>query len=104
MLTACCPRPLQIGADLSESHRGANFTEASSEDMRNVFGAILQLGRQNGATRIGGWLPDQAAVRDCFPLEQREREVAMIKSLIPGCRFNKTTIQSAQHFCEIDHI
>lgn len=75
-----------------------------SDSLRLLFGLVIDLAGQKGKTGVGGWLPDEPAIRSLFDLQPRSRSVTMVKSLDAGLKIEKRHLTTADRFCKIDHV
>jgi predicted N-acetyltransferase YhbS len=76
-----------------------------SEDLaQSLYAALVVLARAGGACRVGGWLPDEPAAKQWFPLTPRRTEITMIKPLEWRGPLDDELIAATSRFCEIDHV
>lgn len=92
----------QAGGDLKMTDIAV--PEASDEEMEQVYRAVQAYAAGLNRARLGGWLPDTAAVRRCFSLEPRSREITMLKPLGSADALGDDLLAAAMHFQEIDHV
>jgi GNAT superfamily N-acetyltransferase len=76
----------------------------SAELAELMYGAFIQLAREGGARRAGGWLPDNETTRRIFQLTPRRTEITMIKPLVGQGTLGADLIAGTSRFCEIDHV
>ncbi|MEX0676819.1 MAG: GNAT family N-acetyltransferase [Pirellulales bacterium] len=80
------------------------LADQSSALAEKLYAATISLAVENGAQRVGGWLPEVPAAREVFELAPRQTEITMIKSLSPEHPFDDEQVASTSRFCEIDHV
>jgi GNAT superfamily N-acetyltransferase len=78
--------------------------DPGDEAALEIFRALVREGAARGWKSIGGWLPDNAAVRSMFVLTNRPEELTMLKSFADDIVLDDNLLHSAQHFREIDHV
>ncbi len=76
----------------------------SDELGEQLYAALGELARSNGAARVGGWLSDTGATRKLFTLTPRATEITMIKPLADVGPLDQSLIAGTSRFCEIDHV
>lgn len=69
-----------------------------------LFGLIIDLAGRKGKTGVGGWLPDEPAIRFLFDLQPRTESVTMFKSLDAGLKIEERHLATADRVCKIDHV
>lgn len=69
-----------------------------------LYRLLAEYGQQQGAARIGGWLPDLSVARRWFQLAPRSDEIPMFKSLAPTVVLDDESIARTDCFCELDHV
>lgn len=75
-----------------------------SDSLRLLFRMIIDLAAQKGKTGVGGWLPDDPAIRSLFDLQPRTQSVTMVKSLDAGLTIGEKHLETADRICKIDHV
>jgi hypothetical protein len=79
----------------------ADQSDALADQM---FRALAVAARAAGASRLGGWMPDNAVTRAHFELAPRQTEITMVKPLAWGGALSHEMIAGAGRFCELDHV
>jgi len=85
------------------------ITDYAWNDERPELGEALYLAvaaraAEQGAPRVGGWLPDNSTTRKLFALTPRRQEITMIKPLVGPLAEIDQLVASTHCFCEIDHV
>ena len=80
------------------------LSDQSERRAEQLYAALLDLAQREGASRVGGWLPESAAARKFFDITPRQTEITMIKPLVALANFDRETIAGTSRFCEIDHV
>jgi predicted N-acetyltransferase YhbS len=76
-----------------------------SESLAEAFYTALETSAHaTGAKRVGGWMPDSAAVRNVFALAPRSVEITMIKPLAWSGKLSDEMIADCDRICEFDHV
>ena len=75
-----------------------------SDSLRLLFSLVIDLAERKGKTGVGGWLPNEPAIRSLFDLQARTESVTMVKSLDTGLRIEERHLKTADRFCRIDHV
>lgn len=75
-----------------------------SDSLRLLFRLVIDLAGRKGKTGVGGWLPDEPAIRSLFNLQPRTQSVTMVKSLDAGLKVEERHLATADRFCKIDHV
>ena len=96
---------LRIGRK-ADAWRITDFALADqSESLAEALcAALVELAREGGAGRVGGWLPDSGAANLFFAPTQRRIEITMIKRLAWSGKLTDELIAGTSRFCEIDHV
>jgi len=71
---------------------------------RALLSALLQLGRERGAARVGGWMAATPLHRELFTVTPRTREITMLKSLEGGPPLGPDAVAAVDYFQEMDHV
>lgn len=74
------------------------------DSLRLLFRRVIDLAERKGKTGVGGWLPDEPAIRSQFDLQPRTQSVTMVKSLDTGLKIERVHLETADRFCKIDHV
>ena len=74
------------------------------DSLRLLFRLVIDLAERQGKTGVGGWLPDEPAIRSLFDLQPRTQSVTMVKSLDAGLKIEQEHLETADRFCKIDHV
>ena len=64
--------------------------------------ALVQRGRELGATTLSGWLPTTSTLSCHFEAESRSQEITMLVSLSSHIRFSERLVRNS-HFWSADH-
>lgn len=80
------------------------FTDQSTQLAEQSYTALVRWAAEQGARRVGGWLPPGEAASKIFLVQERKDEITMIKPLVPAVSWDKALIDSVGRFCEIDHV
>jgi GNAT superfamily N-acetyltransferase len=80
------------------------LADRSDRLAESLYAAALTFGREEGAKRVGGWLPDTAAAGKWFELAPRQAEISMIKPLVESAALDDALLSCTSYFCEIDHV
>ena len=75
-----------------------------SDSLRLLFRLVIDLAGRKGKTGVGGWLPDEPAIRSLFDLQPRTQSVTMVKSLDAGLTIGEKHLETADRICKIDHV
>ena len=75
-----------------------------ADSLRLLFSLVIDLARRKGKTRVGGWLPNEPAIRSLFDLQARAESVTMVKSLDADLKIEERHLKTADRFCRIDHV
>lgn len=75
-----------------------------SDSLRLLFSLVIDLAKRKGKTGVGGWLPNEPAIRSLFDLQARTESVTMVKSLDSGLKIEERHLKTADRFCRIDHV
>ncbi len=76
----------------------------SVEDHALMLTAVIELARDRGFQRIGGWLPDQAEFAKRFSLTPRNEEITMMKWINCNKNIDLKMQQAAGGIHEVDHV
>ncbi|MBX3411189.1 MAG: GNAT family N-acetyltransferase [Pirellulales bacterium] len=75
------------------------------ESRRETFYRLLiAAAGEQGYWRVGGWLPDLPAARNCFEFGPRKKEITMAKVLDESLVLPDEALATAEYFNEIDHV
>ena len=80
------------------------LADRTGGDLGALLQGVVRLASTRGIANVGGWLPDQPAVRELGAVEQRPIEITMLKSLDSSIVIGDDVCEAAQHFVEIDHV
>ncbi|HEX3725690.1 MAG TPA: GNAT family N-acetyltransferase [Pirellulales bacterium] len=69
-----------------------------------LYQALAAEAGASGASRIGGWLPNNDIARQCFQLAPRSAEITMLKPLAAQFALDPQLVAATSQFCEIDHV
>jgi len=76
----------------------------AEQTLTELYRALLSAASTWNIDRLGGWLPDIGATRECFEITDRTREITMIKPLRPQPSIDNDIIAATSYFCELDHV
>lgn len=100
-----CAGYARLGRQGGDWHiRDYALADQSDGLAKRFYTSMLAFGRETGASRVGGWLPDLSAARELFRVETRPTEITMIKPLAWSEPFEDDLISATSRFCEIDHV
>ncbi len=93
---ACSPQEIKL--------RDLALVSQEDATRRSVLLALLQLGKERGVERVGGWMADTPLHREMFEVRPRTRELTMLKSLRSDLTLEPALLADVDHFQEMDHV
>ncbi len=94
------PHPTPTGWKLSDHALLPVTDEALSAGLQ----LAMAWAAEQGATTLGGWLPDLPVTRALFEMRPRETEITMFKALGAPIGWSPDLLAAADRICEIDHV
>jgi len=91
---------------INETLRVSDFavSQESSETLQVLFDLVINLSHKKGLAGVGGWLPNEPAIRLLFDIKARTQAITMVKSLDSKLKITEKHLKMADHFCQIDHV
>ena len=92
--------------EINGSLRVSDFavSQETSEALQILFGLVINLTHKKGLAGVGGWLPNEPAIRLLFDIKTRTQAITMVKSLDPKLKMTDKHLRMADRFCQIDHV
>ncbi len=78
--------------------------EVAPGGLARLLRLLARLGAQHGWQRVGGWLPPLEELQGVLPLQPRQQEITMLKTLHPQLALNSRHLDAAGWLLEVDHV